>query len=249
MGITLYGTPPSPPSHSARLMLEHKGLEHKTVWLLPGLHPFLVRTRGFRGSTVPAMKIDGRKVQTSRAISRALEEVKPDPPLFPADAERRLEVEEAERWGDEILQDVPRRIVRWLTAHSQEARVMIARDVGIPLPSVAAWVNAPVARALAGKVDADERIKEAIAEVPVALDQVDQLIATGVIGGDEPNAADFQIATSVREIMTIQDLRPAFEERPAAELAMRYVPEFGSDFPAGMYPDDLLAPVRESARS
>jgi glutathione S-transferase len=243
MAITLYGTPPSPPSHSARLMLEHKGLEHKTVWLLPGLHPFLIRTRGFRGSTVPAMKIDGRKVQTSRAISRALEEVKPDPPLFPAEPERRLDVEEAERWGDEVLQDVPRRIVRWLTAHSQEARVMIARDVGTPLPSVAAAVNAPVARALAGKVDADAQVKRTIAEVPVVLDQVDELIATGVIGGDEPNAADFQIATSVRAIMTVQDLRPAFEGRPAADLAMRYLPELGNDFPAGMYPAELIEPL------
>ena len=244
MGITLYGTPPSPPSHSARLMLEHKGLEHKTVWLLPGLHPVLVRTRGFRGNTVPAMKIDGRKVQTSRAISRALEVVKPDPPLFPSDPQRRLEVEEAERWGDEVLQDVPRRIVRWLTAHSQEARVMIARDVGIPLPAVAAWVNAPVARRLAGRVDADQQIKQAIAGVPAVLDHVDELIANRVIGGDELNAADFQIATSVRELMTIQDLRLAFEGRPAAELAVRHVPELGSDFPAGMYPAEWLEPIR-----
>jgi glutathione S-transferase len=249
MGITLYGTPPSPPSHTARLMLEHKGLEHKTVWLLPGLWPALLRTRGFRGGTVPAMKIGGQKLQSSRAISRALEETKPDPPLFPSDPQRRLAVEEAERWGDEVLQDVPRRIVRWLTAHSQEARVMIARDVGIPLPSAAAWINAPAARHLANKVDADGQVKQAIADVPVVLNHVDELIAQGVIGGDEPNAADFQIATSVRAILTVQDLKPAFEGRPAAELAMRYLPELGNDFPAGMYPDDLLAPVRVSARS
>ena len=33
MGIKLYGTPPSPPSHSARLMLERKGIneERRTV--------------------------------------------------------------------------------------------------------------------------------------------------------------------------------------------------------------------------
>jgi glutathione S-transferase len=247
MGITLYGTQPSPPSHTARLMLEHKGLDHKTVWLLPGLHPMLVRTRGFRGNTVPAMKIDGRKVQTSRAISRALEEVKPGPALFPSDPQRRLEVEEAERWGDEILQDVPRRIVRWLTAHSQEARTLIARDVGIPLPAVAAWVNAPAARRLAGKVDADQQIKQAFADVPVALDHVDELIASGVIGGDEPNAADFQISTSVRAIMTLQDLRPAFEGRPAADHAMRFLPDLGAEFPAGMYPAELL--LTESERS
>src|SRR5215204_6142660 len=106
MGITLYGTPPSPPSHSARLMLEHKGIDHKVVWLLPGMWPALLRTHGFRGGTVPAIKIDGRRIQGSRAISRALEEVQPEPPLFPSDPERRLQVEEAERWGDETLQNV-----------------------------------------------------------------------------------------------------------------------------------------------
>ena len=46
--------------------------------------PFL-RARGFPGPTVPAMVLDGRKVQTTRAISRALDEIRPDPPLFPAD--------------------------------------------------------------------------------------------------------------------------------------------------------------------
>jgi glutathione S-transferase len=246
MSITLYGTPPSPPSHTARLMLERKGLEHKLVWLLPGLHPALVRMRGFRGSTVPAMKIDSERIQSSRAISRALEELKPDPALFPSDPERRLEVEEAERWGDEVLQDVPRRIVRWLAAHSQEARVMVAREVGVPLPAVAAWVNAPATRHLANKVDADGQIREAIAAVPVSLDHVDELIGKGVIGEDEPNAADFQIATSVRAILTVQDLKPAFEGRPSAELAMRFLPELGNDFPAGMLPSEMLAPVAVS---
>jgi glutathione S-transferase len=244
MAITLYGTPPSPPSHSARLMLEHKGLEHRIVWLLPGLWPALLRTRGFRGGTVPAMKIDGRRLQGSRVISRALEEAKPDPPLFPADPERRREVEDAERWGDEILQDVPRRIVRWISVHRPESRVMIAREVGVPLPRFAAWINAPSARHLARKVDADGQIEHAIAQLPEVLGHVDELISSGVIGGEQPNAADFQIATSVRAVLTVEDLRPVTERRPAADLAMRFLPEFGTGFPAGMLPAEWVAGVR-----
>lgn len=243
MGITLYGTPPSPPSHSARLMLEHKGLEHRMVWLLPGLWPALLRTRGFRGGTVPAIKIDGRRLQGSRVISRALEEAKPEPALFPADPERRREVEDAERWGDEVLQDVPRRIVRWISVHRPESRVMIARDIGVPLPRFAAWINAPSARHLARKVDADGQIERAIAQVPEVLGHVDELISSGVIGGDQPNAADFQIATSVRALLTVEDLRPVTERRPAAELAMRFLPEFGTAFPTGMLPAEWLARV------
>jgi glutathione S-transferase len=246
MGIKLYGTPPSPPSHTARLMLERKGLDHKLIWLLPGLWPALLRTRGFRGGTVPAMKIDGRRIQGSLLISRELEQLKPEPALFPSDPERRVAVEEAERWGDEILQDVPRRIVRWISVHRPEARVLIAREVNIPLPRFAAWINAPAARHLANKVDADGQIQRAIAQVPEVIDHVDELIADGVIGGDEPNAADLQIATSVRALLTVKDLAPATQGRPAADLAMRYLPELGNDFPAGMLPADYLTALERS---
>jgi glutathione S-transferase len=245
MGITLYGTKPSPPTHSVRLMLESKGLDHKDVWLLPGLHPALLRTRGFRGGTVPGIKIDGHRLQESRAISRALDELKPDPPLFPADPEKRLEVEEAERWGDEVLQDVPRRIVRWLSVHRPETRVMIAKEIGVPLPKLAAWVNAPTARYMANKVDSNREIRNAIGMVGEVLDHVDELIEERVIGGEMPNAADFQIATSVRALLTVRDLDRATRGRPSADHAMRLVPEFGNDFPAGLLPAELFrAPER-----
>jgi glutathione S-transferase len=227
-------------------MLESKGLDYKPIWLLPGLHPALLRTRGFRGGTVPAMKIDGRKLQGSRTISRALEELQPDPPLFPADPEKRLQVEEAERWGDEVLQDVPRRIVRWMSVHLPETRVMIAREIGVPLPRFAAWINAPTARRMANKVNSDAEIQNAIAQVPQVLDHVDDLLEKGVIGGDSPNAADFQIATSVRALLTVRDLDAVTKGRPSADLAMRLIPEFGNDFPAGLLPPEML---RASERS
>src|SRR3954464_14844639 len=249
MAIKLYGTKPSPPTHSVRLMLEAKGLDYKPIWLLPGLHPILLRTRGFSGGTVPALKIDGRKVQESVAIARAIDDLQPEPPLFPSDPERRAEVEEAERWGDEVLQDIPRRIVRWMSVHRPETRVMIAREIGVPLPRFAAWINAPTARDMANKGDSDEEIQNAIAQVPEVLDRVDELIANGVIGGEQPNAGDFQIATSVRALLTVQDLRPFWEGHPAAELAMRLVPEFGNDFPAGLLPPEYLEPLRASGRS
>jgi glutathione S-transferase len=248
MGIKLYGTKPSPPVRSVRLMLEAKGLDYKAIWLLPGLHPALLRMRGFRGGTVPSIKIDGRKLQQSRAISRALDELKPEPPLFPADPQRRLEVEEAERWGDEVLQDIPRRIVRWLSVHRPETRVMIAKEIGVPFPRFAAWINAPTARRMANKVDSDQEISNAVSAVPETLDVVDELIARGVIGGDEPNAADFQIATSVRALLTVRDLDRATKGRAAADHAMRLVPEFGNDFPAGLLLAEFMR-GRATARS
>jgi glutathione S-transferase len=245
MGIKLYGTKPSPPTHSVRLMLEAKGLDYKPIWLLPGLHPALLRTRGFSGGTVPAIKIDGRRVQRSLAIARELDRLEPEPPLLPSDPAKRREVEEAERWADEVLQDVPRRIVRWMSVHRPETRMMIAREIGVPLPRFAAWINAPTARYMANKVDSDREINNAIGAVGEVLDHVDELIEQGVIGGDPPNAADFQIATSVRALLTVRDLDRATQGRPAAEHAMRLVPAFGNDFPAGLLPAEVFrAPER-----
>jgi glutathione S-transferase len=225
-------------------MLDYKGLDYKMVLLPAGIHPLLVRTRGFRGTTVPAMKIDGRRLQNSREISRALEEGKPAPPLFPSDPELRSKIEEAERWGEEELQQVARRIITWLSVHRPETRLIMARDLGIPFPRFAAWVNAPAARRLAKRVDADHTVRQAIADVSKAFDHADELISREVIGGDQANAADFQIATSLRSLMTIQDLRPMTEGHPAAGLAMGLVPEYGSDFPAGLLPPEWLGPLR-----
>jgi glutathione S-transferase len=239
----LYGTPPSHPSHAARLMVERKGIEHRMIWLLPGLWPAQLRLHGFRGGTVPALKMNGRRTQDSRAIARALEQARPDPPLFPADPELRVRVEEAESWGEEVLQQVPRRIIRWLALQSLAVRTEFARQAGMPAPRFAAWVNTPAARHLVRKAGAsDEKVRETLSNVPATLDRVDELISDGVIGGAEPNAADFQVATSVRALMDVQDLLHAIRGRPAEQLANSIIPEFPAPtIPPGNLPEEWLA--------
>jgi glutathione S-transferase len=240
----IYGLLPSHPTHTARLMAEHKGIDHEMVWLLPGIHPLLIRTRGFRGDTVPAMKLDGVKVQGSREISRALEEAKPDPPLFPADPALRLEVEDAERWGDETLQNVPRRLYRWIGVNRPAFREQLAEEVGVPAPKVVAALNAPVARILAKRVGADEAgAKSALALLPSHLDKVERLLDAGTIGGDRPNAADFQIVTSVRALLCLEDLAPLIGDRPSARWAMELMPDYPGTVPAYL-PPEWLDPLR-----
>ena len=94
-------------------MLEHKGIAYKRTDLLPVISKGALRALGFPGITVPAMKIDGRKMQGSREIARELDRLRPEPPLFPADPEKRVAVEEAERFGDEELQPPIRQILWW----------------------------------------------------------------------------------------------------------------------------------------
>src|SRR5262245_50549629 len=94
-------------------MVAHKRLDHRLVRLPIGFHPLLVRGAGFPGWTVPALETaDGRKAQGTLAISRCLEELRADPPLFGTDPEQRRAIEEAERWGEAELQPLPRRIFR-----------------------------------------------------------------------------------------------------------------------------------------
>jgi glutathione S-transferase len=243
---TLYVIPPSHPSHAARLMLEHKGIDAKVVDFVPGMHAALVRAAGFPRDTVPALRLDGRKIQGTREISRELDRVRPEPPLIPADPGARAAVEEAERWGDEELQEVPRFVTRWLAMTRPEMRVHMATEAGIPAPRLLGPANAPVARHFARKVGADdpERVRALLASLPEKLDHIDRLIAEGVIGGEEPNAADLQIAPTVRVLMTFEDLRPVIEGRPAAELATRLVPDYPTSVPAGMVPAVWLDSLR-----
>jgi glutathione S-transferase len=244
MPAKLYSLALSHPSHAARLMLERKGIEHEVKSLFPGAHPAQLRLAGFRGGTVPALKIDGRRVQRSLNISRALDELHAEPRLFPADPDRRRAVEDAEAWGERELQPVPRRIFRWGASRRQSIRVWMARDIGMPAPNAMARAQKPLAHAFARMAEvSDERVRADVAALPAQLDRVDGLIAGGVIGGAEPNAADFQIATTVRVFLAYDDIRPLVEGRPAAELATRILPRYAGPIPPFL-PREWLHQVR-----
>ncbi len=241
----LYVIPGSHPSRAAALMLEHKGIPYKRVDMIPGpIKQLQLRAMGFPGDTVPALKLNGRKIQGSRQISRALDEIQPEPPLFPADAKQRAAVEEAERWGDEVLQSMPRRIIWNALSRDRSQLTTYSADAKLPVPAPIANRSGGMVVALAKRRNngTDENVQRDLAELPAVLDHVDSLIKDKVIGGKELNAADFQIAPSIRLAMTLDDLRPAIESRPAGELAMRVVPDFPGHTPAAL-PPEWLAPL------
>jgi glutathione S-transferase len=226
-------------------MLERKGIEHRVVDLQPGLHPVLLRLAGFRGGTVPALRIDGRRVQGSLRISRALERLCPEPALFPAG--RRAAVEEAEAWGERDLQPVPRRMYRWGLGRSLRLRRQLAELSPLPGPGVQARANLPLARLFAAMIGAgDTQVERDVRGLPAMLDHVDSLIGDGVLGTGEPNAADFQIGPTVRVLLSFADLRPAIEGRPAEELARALLPAWPIEVPPFL-PPEWLATGRGAA--
>jgi len=73
VSVTLYWMTVSHPSQAARRMVELKGIDHKLVTVMPMAQKAYLRAVGFSGGTVPAMKVDGKRVQGSRQIARALD--------------------------------------------------------------------------------------------------------------------------------------------------------------------------------
>jgi glutathione S-transferase len=246
MDATLYTMPISHPGWSARLAFARKGIEPKVVDLPAGMHPALLWLRGYRRGTVPAARIDGRRVEGSRAIVQELERLAPQPSLYPDDPERRAAVEDAERWGDQVFQDVPRAIARHAIAHERPTRVwFMGEHAGMPLPSVAATVSIPVARAMAARAGGSETgARTALRELPAALDRVDALLADGLLGEpDAPNAAGVQLAPTVVLVAGLPDLADLVAGRPCAAWAAALLPQYARSFPAS----PLIAALRREA--
>jgi glutathione S-transferase len=235
---TLYALPFSHPAIAARLMLERAGIDHEVDHLTMGIHPLILRRRGFAAGTVPALVMDGRKIQGSLEISRAIEARGPAGILFPVDPEARRRVEEAESWGERELQPIPRRLFRWALARDAGLRGRLARRAGLPLPRLTGRLMRPLVARLARASNASEAtVRADFARLPEHLDRIDGWIADGTVGGSEPNAADYQIGTTLRAMMAMDDFAPAIEGRPAAELACRIVPEYPGRLPAVLPPE------------
>jgi glutathione S-transferase len=248
MAATLFGLPASHPTVAAELMLNRKGIDFRRIDLVPVTSKPILRALGFPGVTVPALRLEGQRLQGSRTISRALDAMRPDPPLFPKDPDAREAVVRAEAWGDEVLQPLARRLAWGALKRDRSTIDSFLGEARIPLTPT--WLGV----ALAGPVvfgaarfnrANDATLRADLERLPVLLDRVDELIAEGVIGGSEPNAADYQIATSVRLLMCHDDIRPAIDARPAGRLAHDVVPRFAARLPS-VFPPEWLAPLRAS---
>jgi glutathione S-transferase len=246
---TLYVFPGSHACSCAMLMLDRKGIPYRRVNLVSGLHPLSVRIRGFPGNrtpirrvdgathpslglldrigTVPALRVGREKIQTNRQIARFLERTHPEPPLFPPEGAHRRAVEEAERWGDEVLQMAARRIVLAAALRGvEELRDRGNRGRLGPLLSENETI-----RVLSGRVAA--RIfkatasseRDLLAGLPAMLDSIDAWIADGVLDAGELNVADLMIAPSLALLAYRLDLRPEIEARAAGGLLERVLPE------------------------
>jgi glutathione S-transferase len=245
--VKLYMFPGSNSVLTGRLMLEHKGIDYKTFAVIPAMHAFHMLVLGFPTMAVPALKVDGRRVQGTRQISRVLDELYPERPLFPADPERRKAVERAERWGEEF-QNATRRIFYCAARRDPKAFASVMTPSrSLPARATLRMGSPLIVRLATGAHRAtDEAGREDCELLPERLDQIDAWIAEGLLDGEELNAADFQIGVNVRALLFSDDLAPFVAGRPAERFARRVAPDYPGHLNA-VLPADWLAPLRQAA--
>ena len=244
MTATLYALPGSHPVAAVEVALRLKSIDYRRVDLLP-MSQVLIGPLRYGGTTVPGLRIAGERLVGSRAIMRRLDVLAPEPALLPPiDDPAHAEVLEAERWGDEVLQSVPRRIVDVAFLRRPAAMESYAANAKLPLPRPLMRPALPLtARLMALKNGArDDAARADLLALPGLLDRIDAWIADGLLGGDRPNAADLQIGSTIRLLATIGDVRPLLEgppARPAARLT-RYFPPMVGEVPPGVLPAEWL---------
>ena len=248
MKVKLYALPGSHPCAAVEAALRLKSIDYERVDFLP-LTQLALGPLRYGGNTVPGLRIDDERLAGSRTIMRRLDALAPEPALLPplTDAVARARVLEAERWGDEVLQAVPRRILDAAFLRDPSCMESYAGDTKLPLPRAMLRPALPLTAKLMGrrnKAD-DEKAKADLAALPAQLDHIDAWIADGVLGGEQPNAADLQIGSSIRLLMTIGDVRSLIEDRPALGLTRWFEPQAG-EAPAGTLPAEWL-PARAAA--
>ncbi|HET8950990.1 MAG TPA: glutathione S-transferase N-terminal domain-containing protein [Solirubrobacteraceae bacterium] len=232
--LVLHALVPSHPCMTAEAALRLKGLAYERVDFTPGEHTArMAELYGEGRTTVPGLLLDGEPVHGSRRILARLEELEPEPALYPEPI--AAAVREAERWGDEELQDLGRRLP-WGALHFRPEALGTFGGAGALDPAGtdfairmgrASWkYHGITAQRLAGD----------LAGLPAKLDHVDALARQGTIGGERANAADLQIGATLRVLLTVGDLRPLFEGRAGEAVARRWFADYPGEIPAGAYP-------------
>jgi glutathione S-transferase len=227
--MKLYVVPGSHPCATVMKALELKRIAYKRVDLVPGFHKAFQKAKFGGAGTVPGIVLDdGRKLHGSRAILRELDRLQPDPPLYPTD-------EEADRWGDEVLQPLVRRLIWMALTRKPSAQVSLLGDAKLfpPTPLFLAGVTARPLAWLERRINdtTPEAVAADLDALPGHLDRIDAWLADGTLGGE--TAADLQIAPSIRLLGVVEDLKPLIEPRPANAFAERLFPRYPGHVPAG----------------
>jgi glutathione S-transferase len=233
--ITLHVLPPSHPCLTAEAALRHKDLTYELVNLGMGKHQDEIeRIYGEGRRTVPGMTVGDETVHGSTAILWRLEQLFPQNPLYPEGAVDA--VREAELWADGDFQDFGRRLP-WSALYFRPEAMGTFGGAGVLDPAGTDFAIRFIRSTWKYHGISAEQMSRDLAELPTMIDRIETYAEQGLIDGDQPTAADFQIGATVRVLLTIADLHPVLDGSAAARVARRHFPDYAGLVPAGAFPE------------
>lgn len=232
--ITLHVVPPSHPCMTVRAALDLKQLEYEVVTLDMGRHSGQVEAIYGEGHrTVPGMIVDGEQIHGSTAILARLEELAPEKPLYPeaiADSVRA-----AELWADGDLQDLGRRLP-WGALYFRPESMGTFGGAGPLDPAGVDFAMKFIHGTWKFHGITAQRLADDLTGLPAMIETIEGFASDGLIDGEQPTAADLQIGSTIRVLLTIADLHPVFAGTAAERIARRYFPDYDGLVPAGAFP-------------
>lgn len=232
--LTFHAIPYSHPCLAVHAALARHGFEYETVDLQSGPHADEIeRIYGEGRRTVPAILIDEEPVHGTSAIFARLDELAEGAALYPGPHAER--VREIEAGLAEDLQ-ASARVLVWGALHFRPEALGTFAGAGQLDPAGTDFAIKMMRGAWRYLDITAQKVADQLEKLPGQLEAVDELLAEGVVGGEEPNAADFQLGSSVHMLLKIGDVRELIESHPAARLATDWFEPTGGEVPAGAYP-------------
>ncbi len=232
--ITLHALPPSHPCVTVSAALKYKGLEFERINL--DYHDFGDRMEEIYGKenrTVPGLTIGDETIHGSAAILERLDQLFPEPTLYPepiADA-----VREAETWGEGDFQDFGRRLA-WGVLRFRPEFLGVLSGGGQLDPAGTDFAMKFVEATWKYHGITCARIAEDLEQLPGAVEQIETFASEGLIDGETPTAADFQIGATARVLLAIGDLAPILDGTAIASSVRKFLPGYSTLVPAGAFP-------------
>jgi glutathione S-transferase len=222
-------------SEKVRWALDYKDIPHERRVPMPGIHGIraAVLTRGAQ-RRLPVIDLDGRRVWDSTRIIAALEEYRPEPPLYPDDADELAEALAHEDWFDEHLAPDLRRLVWFHTLPDTDATAAALFTNESPARERLLRMTAAISRRA---VSADYEVNAASAEAArgtlfEAMDRIEGAVGpSGYLVGDRFSVADLTGAALFTPLIApperpyspdllpaaLEDLREELMARPGAD--------------------------------
>lgn len=236
--LVLHAVPYSHPCIAVSAALDRYGLEYETVAMVSGQHgDEIERIYGEGKRTVPGLLVDGEPVHGTIPVFERLDELAAEADLYPEAVAD--EVRAAERGLAEDLQTAGRLLI-FGSMHFRPESMGTFAGAGTLNPKGTDFAIKMVRGAWRYIGITAERLAAELEQLPGLLDAADELVSRGVIGGEQPTAADFQIGSSLRMLLAIGDVRPLIEGRPCASVAERWFESATADIPAGAFPVDWV---------